>query len=130
MSEIAIKNDGRMVPMEPTVGSKANLSTPYHQLFQELKRALRQVYGNDLRDLLLYGSYARQEEQLESDIDVVIVLRDFEDYWQEIKKTSEIISSLSMKYDISISPVRVREKDWLHENSPFLNTVRRECVRL
>jgi len=100
------------------------------RLMQELKEALLQIYGENLRGLYLYGSYARREEDPGSDVDVVILLRDFADYWEEIQRTSHIISELSLKYSITVSPVRVRESNWLHEESPFLNSVRKECVPL
>lgn len=97
-------------------------------LLQELKEALYGIYGDNLRGLYLYGSYANRQEDPESDVDVVIVLKEFSDYWQEVQRTSRIISELSLKYQVSLSPVRLREADWLREDSPFLNNVRQECV--
>lgn len=98
------------------------------ELLRELKEALSRIYGENLRGLYLYGSCARQLEGPESDVDVVILLRDFVDYWEEIQRTSHVIAELSLKYNVSISPVRVREADWIQEDSPFLNNVRKECV--
>lgn len=83
-----------------------------------------------MRGLYLYGSHARREADPESDVDVLIVLKDFEDYWEEVQRTGSIISALSLKYDVSISPVRLREVDWLTEDSPFLNSARREAIAL
>lgn len=97
-------------------------------LFKELKKELSQVYGEDFRGLYLYGSYARGEDDPESDLDLVLVLTDFNDYWEEIQRTSELVSEFSLKYDVSICPVIVRESDWLHGDSPFLNNVRKEIV--
>jgi predicted nucleotidyltransferase len=93
-----------------------------------LHDALRQIYGDNLRGVYLYGSRARNEAQPESDLDILIVLREFADYWLEIKRTGAIVSGLSLQYGMSISPVRIRETDWLHQDSPFLNAVRRECI--
>ena len=97
-------------------------------LLQDLKRALHDVYGENLRGLYLYGSFARQEEDPESDLDVIIVLRDFEDYWEEVHRTGSVISRISLQYEVALSPVRVREREWLKEDAPFLNGVRKECV--
>jgi len=99
-------------------------------LLTELKQALRQIYGENLCNLYLYGSYATREEEPESDVDVAIVLKQFGDYWVEIQRTSHVISELSLKYSVTISPVRVQESDWLQEESPFLNNVRKECIPL
>jgi len=100
------------------------------RLLKELKEALQRIYGDNFRGLYLYGSYASHKEHPESDVDVLIVLKDFSDYWQEVKRTSDVIARLSLKYGVSISPVRVREADWLHDDSPFLNSTRKESVPL
>jgi len=99
-------------------------------LLKELKEALRQIYQENLRGLYLYGSYAYGEDDPESDLDVAIVLKDFDDYWEEVQRTSDIISELSLKHGVSISPVRIHEADWVGEDSPFLNNVRKECIPL
>lgn len=100
------------------------------RLLLELKEALAQIYGENLCGLYLYGSYANRHEDPESDVDVVIVLKDYVDYWEEVQRTSQIISELSLKYNVSLSPVRLREISWVQEDSPFLNSVRKECVPL
>ena len=100
------------------------------ELLKELKEALYEVYGENLRGLYLYGSFADGKEDLESDLNLAVVLEDFDDYWVEVQRTSRIISDLSLKYDVSISPIRVREADWVQEDSPFLNSVRKECIPL
>lgn len=97
-------------------------------LLKELKGALRQIYGENLRGVYLYGSYANGEEDPESDMDVAIVLKDFGDYWEEVQRTGQVISELSIEYGVSISPVRILEAQWMLGDSPFLNNVRKECV--
>jgi predicted nucleotidyltransferase len=101
-----------------------------HKLLKELKEILCQIYDENLEGLYLYGSYVNGEEDAESDIDIAIVLKDFWDYWEEIQRTGQAISALSLKYDVSISPIRIKKIDWTHEDSPFLNNVRKECVPL
>jgi predicted nucleotidyltransferase len=99
-------------------------------LLEELKEALSHLYGDNLCGLYLYGSYASRAEDAESDVDVAIVLKEFADYWEEVQRTSHLISALSLKHDVSISPVHMREADWLHGDSPFLLTVRQVCLPL
>jgi predicted nucleotidyltransferase len=99
-------------------------------LLGELKEALHHSYGNNLVGLYLYGSYAREEEDPESDLDIAIVLKDFKDYWREIQRTSKIISELSLKYSVTISPVRIRKDNWASEDSPFLNNLRKESIAI
>jgi predicted nucleotidyltransferase len=99
-------------------------------LLEELKAALSHIYGENLRGFYLYGSYVSRAEDAESDVDVAIVLQDFADYWEEVQRTSHIVSALSLKYDVSVSPVHMREADWRHGDSPFLHTVRKACLPL
>ncbi len=98
------------------------------QLMRELRRELESIYGSRLRGVYLYGSYARGEQDRESDVDALIVLDDFDRYGAEVDRTSAIGASLSRTYGVSISKVFVRERDWRHGDTPFLNSVRREAI--
>ncbi len=97
-------------------------------LLNELKTELNKIYGEHLKGVYLYGSYARGEEDSESDVDVLVVLDDFERYGAEVDRTGELGASLSLKYGVSISKVFLRECDWLGGQTPFLVSVREEAV--
>ena len=99
-------------------------------LLTELKQALQAVYGSKLRGVYVYGSRSRGDDDAESDLDIIIVLKDYRDYWEEVQRTGGLIADLSLKYEVSISPVRIREAEWRDEDSPFLNDVRQEAVPL
>jgi predicted nucleotidyltransferase len=97
-------------------------------LLAELKAGLKAIYGERLRGVYLFGSYARDEEQTESDIDVLIVLDEIPSYGNEIERTGYLASSLSLRYGVTISRVFVPEQDWTSSESPFLANVREEAV--
>ena len=94
----------------------------------ELKVGLQSLYGSRLKGVYLFGSYARGEQDPESDIDVLVVLNDFTSYCQEVERTGRLGAALSRKYDVTISKVFIRESDWLHKETPFLLNVREEAV--
>ena len=96
-------------------------------LLQELKTGLGVIYGQRLKGVYLYGSYARGEEDKESDVDVLVVLDDFDQYGAEVDRTSELSGRLSLQYGVSLSKVFVRERDWLVRVTPFLENVREEA---
>lgn len=98
------------------------------ELLEELKRGLAQLYGDRLRGVYLYGSYARGEEESESDVDVVVVLTDFDSYASEVDRTGSLVSTLSLDYGVSISRVFVSEHTWQQTQSPFLTNVREEAL--
>ena len=67
-------------------------------LIAELTVGLDGVYGDRLKGLYLYGSYARGEEDRESDLDILVVLEQFDHYAAEVNRTGELASELSLKY--------------------------------
>lgn len=74
------------------------------QIAQEYKKALQGLYGNDLAELVLFGSYARGDQHEESDIDFAVVLNDTHFRTSnDRQKTSKIGSRLSLKYGLMIS---------------------------
>ncbi|MGA2330060.1 MAG: nucleotidyltransferase domain-containing protein [Bryobacteraceae bacterium] len=97
-------------------------------LLGELKSGLEEIYGARLRGVYLYGSYARGEQEEESDVDVLIVLDQVPHYRGEIKRTSYLVAGMSGKYGVSVSRVFVPERDWGAGEIPFLLKVREEAV--
>ncbi|MFQ6047058.1 MAG: nucleotidyltransferase domain-containing protein, partial [Gemmatimonadales bacterium] len=72
-------------------------------VLRRLKEGLSTLYGDRLKGVYLFGSYARGEADDESDIDVLIVLDRIENYSREIDRTSELVAGLSLECDRSIS---------------------------
>lgn len=98
------------------------------QLLQDLREGLELIYGPRLRGVYLYGSYARGEADPESDVDILVVLEDFEHYGREVERTGQLGADLSLKHGVSISQVFVRERDWLYGETIFLANVREEAI--
>ncbi len=98
------------------------------RLLAELKGRLAALYGGRLKGVYLFGSYARGEEDEESDVDVLIVLDRIENYSHEIERTSFLTSDLSLKYERSISCVYATEDRWLHEHTMFFLNLREEAI--
>jgi len=97
-------------------------------LLRELRVGLEALYRERLAGVYLYGSYAREEEDGESDLDVLVVLKEFAAYGAEIDRTGPLCAALSLKHRVSISRVFARERDWRSGETPFLARVREEAV--
>lgn len=98
------------------------------RLLPELKARLRAMYGERLRGVYLYGSYARSQADDESDVDVLIVLDQVPLYGAEIDRTSHLMASLSLDFGATVSCVFSSEQDWDNLRTPFLDNVREEAV--
>jgi len=73
-------------------------------IFDETQKYLLPLFNNSLRKIILYGSYARNDESDESDIDIMI-LTDLEEH--DIKtlrdQIIDITVELSLKYNVLFS---------------------------
>ena len=75
-------------------------------LIKQYVNEIKQIYGTHLRQIILYGSYARGDFRPDSDIDIMILL-DLSDL--ELKAYSQKLSYMTydfnMDYNIDIKPI-------------------------
>jgi len=94
-------------------------------ILDELKAGLQAIYGPRLRQVILFGSYARGEADGDSDIDVAIVVDDYRTAFEEILRTDAVAGPLSLDTDTLIVPLHVREAELRDPREP---TYRRICA--
>jgi predicted nucleotidyltransferase len=87
---------------------------------------LRELYGNRLRNVLLFGSWARGDAHPESDIDLLVVLDRVESGWEELKRMDEILWRHSFANDTVVTAVPVAEDELEHARKPVLIRARAE----
>ena len=94
---------------------------------------VKSIYGEHLIEIIVFGSYARNEAREDSDIDIMILL-DLSD--TEIKEYRHQLSELSfdflMDYDMDIKPIAKNVEHFLKWKKvyPFYSAVDSEGVRL
>ncbi len=98
------------------------------KLMKELKEGLVRIYGDRLKGVYLYGSYARGDYREGSDVDVMILLKDYKSYWVEQKKISQLASDVSLEYDVTVSCIFVKELQWKNDSDerPLIYNIHKE----
>lgn len=104
------------------------MSDAVKRILAELKARLSDLYGSHLRGVYLFGSYARNEADEESDLDILIVLDRVDSYAREISQTSEVTSEISLKYGITLSRVFASESQWREDPTLFFVNLREEAI--
>ena len=97
-------------------------------ILRDVKADLRGLYGDRLRDVILYGSWARGEATADSDIDLAVVLQGLVSPGREIDRMIDAITDLNLKHDVLISIYPVSEESYVTVRSPLLINIRREGV--
>lgn len=105
---------------------KATVPARIRKLMKELKEGLVRIYGGQLKAVYLYGSYARGDYRRGSDVDVMILLNDYKNYWEELRRSTELASDLSLKYEVTISRLIMKEIQWKESNMPVLRNIHKE----
>jgi predicted nucleotidyltransferase len=103
---------------------------PLHirKLMKELKEGLGRIYGDKLKAVYLYGSYARGDYRQGSDVDVMILLSDYRNYWEELRRSTELASDISLEYDVTVSRLIMKEIQWKESDMPVLRNIHKEGV--
>ncbi len=100
----------------------AQLSGPFDPF--EIARAaaadLRRLYGDRLRQVLLFGSWARGDAHPESDIDLLVVLDRVDSPWDELRSMEEILDRHSVENETVVSALPVAEAALAESRIPVL----------
>lgn len=100
-------------------------------ILKRLVAGLSTLYAERLDQVLLYGSHARGEARPDSDIDVLVVLRNADSPGKEIARTSHLVADLCLRHDCVISCLFVDHDRFERDRDlPFFMTVRRDAVAL
>ena len=95
------------------------------RIIRELHKHLAEFYGERLKGVYLYGSYARGEADEDSDIDIAIVLAGPVDEAEEGRRTCDIIGDLSLRHNCLIAAFFLSEDEY--RTTPY--AIHRSIVR-
>ncbi len=103
------------------------------EILSDIHNKVKELTGEHLVKVILYGSYARNSQDKYSDIDIMILVEDSE---ENIKKYedefADTIFELSLKYDILLSIIFKSNNQFNKylDILPFYMTVHREGIEV
>ena len=72
-------------------------------MLEQFKRQIGQLYGERLKKVILYGSFARGEGTDDSDIDLAVVLAGEVCPGEEIDTMIDIVFEINLEHNVLIS---------------------------
>jgi predicted nucleotidyltransferase len=99
---------------------------------EELIEKLKLIYGDNLVKVILYGSKARGDSTEDSDIDIMVVLKNFDKWENEFNKIFDIVYEVETKYDyeVLISFIIKSQIEFNISNMPLMLNVKDEGINL
>jgi predicted nucleotidyltransferase len=120
-----------METLNPTAYRFGQIPENIQSVITTLKSRLENWYKNRLDRIILYGSYARGDYDEDSDIDLLIVLKD-----KNLSRLQEINDLVALKYDlmmsnnILLSTKAITESDYTNKPNAIYHFIRREGIVL
>lgn len=100
---------------------------------QSVIQASKELFADKINRIILYGSYARGDFNMESDVDILIILNGSQEnvglYRKEVNK---IASRISLANDIEVSLLLIDQQSFEERIDvlPFYQNVMREGIAL
>jgi len=98
------------------------------EIARELYEKLTEVYGDRIRKMYLYGSYARNQADEDSDIDIAVVLSGSVNRAEERACVSGIASDISLRYNCLITLFFMSEDELKSQPYAVHRSIAREGV--
>jgi predicted nucleotidyltransferase len=98
-----------------------------HNILSELHSRLKELHGDRLMNVVLYGSQARGDARPASGIDVLIVLKGPVEPIDE-DRSGDIAADLSLRYDTLISCLYMDQERFRGGVGPLVRNIQREGI--
>lgn len=103
------------------------------EVVQKFAEEVKKIYGNKLKEIILYGSCARGDFAQDSDIDIMILLDVPQDKINsERRRIYDISDRLDLNYDVVLTPVFQNYQTYKKymSVSVFYQNVQKEGVKI
>jgi predicted nucleotidyltransferase len=97
-------------------------------LVNQIKAHLIKMYGENIKKVILYGSYVRGEPTKDSDIDILVLVDRSLNPFEVRESLSNLLFDILLEEGELVSVIAVPERLFENYNSPFMLNVKREGV--
>jgi predicted nucleotidyltransferase len=109
---------------------QAHVPEKVQKILAEIRAELDKIYLNRLKEMILFGSYARGDFAEGSDIDIALLLEELKDSYLEREKYFPVICRLSLEYDTVVSIIPFDFREFQVKRTPLILNVQKEGVQL
>jgi len=95
-------------------------------ILREFRQKAEKLYGKRLKNIILYGSWARGQATEDSDIDIAVILEGEVDPCREIDAMIDLITDINLDFETLLSVFPLSVTDFKQLNSPLLLNLRKE----
>lgn len=104
-----------------------------NKIIKAMVECYRVVYGRDIVEIMLYGSYARGDFTEGSDIDLVAVVRGSRlDLQEKLKAIWDVSAELGLENDIIVSPTVIPYDEFMKykQSLPYYRNIAEEGCKV
>jgi len=143
--DLSWKDSSVLPPRELSDSDQRSLQSSLNAIFRwaghrirpvldALQERLQQLYGERFRGLYVFGSYARPDAGIElpanSDLDVALILSDYDDLYEERERFDDIVSDLELEHSLVIYVAPIREADYREGTTNFTRVISEYAIPL
>ena len=105
--------------------------TQLNKITSQIVEAYRDIYGQSIKNIVMYGSFARGDFDGESDIDfAAIVVGERQELQKKLEEVWDKASDIDLEHDAVVSPVVIPYEEFLEykDKLPYYRNIDKEGI--
>jgi len=96
----------------------------------KFKKELKTLYGDNMLQIILFGSYARGDIHLESDIDLLLILNNMKSPYKENVFMNDLLADFNLESEKYFSVIATTLPKFNNMKNPLYENVKNEGIML